>query len=152
MGTHSHDQKLVKSYHTPSHHPICGTGAALPGKEKAFPVQQCKLSTMQALAGTHPACAGVQQAGKSQKKPCLTLSLVCPQPQPEVPWTVPITCSRRAHSQPPGMGQAGTAAQSQVGLGIPFLPPLLPNTGLHLADTTEKREQTPPGHSLISPC
>lgn len=40
LGTHSRDQKLVKSYHTPWHHPICGTGAALLGlsrKGKSFP-------------------------------------------------------------------------------------------------------------------
>lgn len=62
MGTHSH-KVLVKNYHTPSHHPTRGTGAA--GKDKAFPVQQCKLSTIQALAGAPPACAEVQQPEKS---------------------------------------------------------------------------------------
>lgn len=36
-----------------------------PGQDKAFPAQQCKLSTMQALAGTHPACADAQQQGRS---------------------------------------------------------------------------------------
>lgn len=97
-----------------------------PGKDKAFPVQHCKLSTVQALAGTHPACAEVQQPRESsshKKKPCLPLNLICPQAQPEVPRTVPAPCGRRVHSRPSAMGQTGTAAvTSGPGHPIPAQP------------------------------
>lgn len=84
---------------------------ACPVSDKAFPVQHCKLSTMQALAGTRPACAEVQQQGKSSShKKALPRSELHSQPQPKVPRTFPTTCSRRVHSQPLAMGHAGMAA------------------------------------------
>lgn len=95
-----------------------------PGKDKAFPVQQCKLSTMQVLAGTYSACAEVQQSEKSfsHKKKALPHSEPCPQPQPKIPRTVTTIC-RRGHSQPLGIGQAGTAAvTSGPGNPIPAQP------------------------------
>lgn len=123
-----------------------------PEKNKAFTVQQCKLSTMQALAGTHPACAQVHQPRKfssHKKSPASLWTLVVPSHTPRYRGLSLLHAAEGLTGSPQEWGKLGQQ-QSQVGLAILFLPPSLPSTGLHLADTTEKREQTLPGSRTLA--
>lgn len=137
LSTHMRDA-MVRCYHTSSTCDVTGT-AHLGVSRFLSPVQKCYLSTMQALAGTHPAAQAVLEP---QNKPCPPQNLVCPQACPEVPRTVPATHKvakgLRAHCWE---WQLLLSLLSQVSMVTPFLPSPLPNTGFCLVGTTEK-EQT----------